>query len=160
MRILRLLPVFLVVAAGLFAQNADYAQKKKTKLAAPSPFEAVIAGQSTQKLVYQDEYVVAFEDRRPQAPVHFLVVPRKRIASLNEATEADALMLGHLLLAAQKIARERGIAETGYRIAINTNEAAGQTVFHLHLHLLGGMDLGPMLPQTFQRPNPEAAKAP
>lgn len=91
------------------------------------------------KLEYENEHVVAFRDINPQAPVHLLVVPREHVASLNEAR--DAAMLGHLSLAAAEIARAEGIAESGYRTVVNTNRAAGQTVFHVHLHLLGGRDL-------------------
>lgn len=144
--------VALAAASSLSAEPADYTARKAQKLAVPSPFEAIIAGATDQPLVYADEFVVAFVPLRRQAPVHFLLVPRRRIATLNDATESDALVLGHLLLAARTLAREHGIAESGYRLALNTNEDAGQSVFHLHLHLLGGMNLGPMLPQTFRDP--------
>jgi histidine triad (HIT) family protein len=91
--------------------------------------------------VYEDEHVVAFRDINPQAPVHILIIPRKSIPTLNHAEEADAELLGHLLLAAAKVARAAGIADSGYRTVINCNAAAGQTVFHLHLHVLGGRPL-------------------
>ena len=90
--------------------------------------------------MYQDDRVVAFKDINPQAPTHVLVVPREHVASLNEA--ADASLIGQLSLAAAEIARREGVAEEGYRTVVNTNRAAGQTVFHLHLHLLGGRALG------------------
>ena len=91
-------------------------------------------------VVLSDEHVVAFRDINPQAPVHVVIVPRDHVASLNEAN--DAAMLGRLSLAAAEIARREGIAESGYRTVVNTNRAAGQTVFHIHLHLLGGRSLG------------------
>lgn len=91
-------------------------------------------------LVYENEHCIAFRDINPQAPIHVLVVPRAHVASLNEAT--DAAMLGELSLAAAAIAKAEGIAEAGYRTVVNTNRGAGQTVFHVHLHLLGGRALG------------------
>jgi len=93
------------------------------------------------KLVYEDDRVFAFEDINPQAPVHILVVPRKHFASLNEATEEDGEVMGYLLLVAAKLARERQLLD-GYRTLINTGRGAGQSVFHLHLHLLGGRGFG------------------
>ena len=89
------------------------------------------------KLVYEDDRAFAFEDINPQAPVHILISPRKHFASLDEATEEDAAVLGHLLLVAAKLARERGLLD-GYRTVFNHGRGAGQTVFHLHLHVLGG----------------------
>jgi histidine triad (HIT) family protein len=91
-------------------------------------------------LVFEDEHCVAFRDINPQAPVHVVIIPREHVSSLNEAH--DAAMIGRLSLAAARIARDQGIAESGYRTVINTNRDAGQTVFHVHLHLLGGRDMG------------------
>jgi histidine triad (HIT) family protein len=85
---------------------------------------------------WEDDQALAFRDIDPKAPTHVLVIPKRHVASLNEAT--DATLLGHLLLAAREIAEGEGIAESGYRTVLNTNADAGQTVFHLHLHLLGG----------------------
>ena len=90
-------------------------------------------------VVLSDDHVIAFRDINPQAPVHVVIVPRDHVASLNDAT--DAAMLGRLSLAAVEIAKREGIAESGYRTVVNTNRAAGQTVFHIHLHLLGGRSL-------------------
>lgn len=87
-------------------------------------------------VVFEDEHVVAFRDINPQAPTHVVIVPRDHVASLNDAS--DAAQLGRLSLAAAKIARSEGIADGGYRTVVNTNRDAGQTVFHIHLHLLGG----------------------
>jgi len=90
------------------------------------------------KVVYEDEQCVAFDDINPQAPTHTLVIPKRHVASLAELNEADAGLLGHLMLTGAKVARQKGIAEGGYRIVVNTGRHGGQTVFHLHLHLLGG----------------------
>ncbi len=101
-------------------------------------FCQIVSGEKPARLVYQDEECVAFRDINPKAPVHILVVPRKHIASLNENLREDETLLGHLLAAAARVAKEERIHGSGYRIVINTNAEAGQTVFHLHLHLLGG----------------------
>jgi len=90
------------------------------------------------KIVYEDDRCVAFDDINPQAPAHTLVIPRKHIASIAELTEADAGLLSHLMLTGNKLAKQKGIAEGGYRFVINTGKFGGQTVFHLHLHVLGG----------------------
>lgn len=102
-------------------------------------FCRIVRKEIPAKLVLENEHCVAFRDIDPKAPVHVLVVPREHVPSLNEAT--DAAMLGHLSLAAKEIAKAEGIAESGYRTVVNTNRGAGQTVFHVHLHLLGGRDL-------------------
>ena len=99
-------------------------------------FCRIVRGEIPAKLVAEDEHSVAFRDITPQAPVHILIVPREHVASLNQAT--DPAMLGRLSLMAADLARKEGISESGYRTVVNTNAAAGQTVFHVHLHLLGG----------------------
>jgi histidine triad (HIT) family protein len=101
-------------------------------------FFKIVAGEIPCELVYEDETCVAFNDISPQAPTHILVIPREHIASLNETKMQHKETLGHLLLIVAKIAREKGFAEDGYRVVVNTNELGGQTVFHLHIHLLGG----------------------
>lgn len=101
-------------------------------------FGKIASGEIAADLVYQDEDVVAFRDISPQAPTHLLVIPRKPIPTLDAAGPEDAALLGKLLLVAAQVARESGIAERGYRTVINCNAQAGQTVFHLHLHVLGG----------------------
>jgi histidine triad (HIT) family protein len=103
-------------------------------------FCKIVAGQIPSTAVYQDERVYAFADINPKAPVHVLIVPREHIASLDEAGKDRRALLGHLLWVAAEIAREKGLAG-GYRIAINNGEDGGQTVDHLHLHLLGGRSL-------------------
>lgn len=102
------------------------------------PFCQIAAGILPAKIFYQDEKVVAFDDLYPKAPQHKLIIPRKHIATLNDLTEADGDLVGHMFLVAKNIASDLGIAENGYRTIINCNAGAGQTVFHLHLHLLGG----------------------
>ena len=105
-------------------------------------FCRIIAREIPASIVYEDDEVVAFNDINPQAPTHVLLVPRKHIATLNDAVAADATLLGNILRRAAAIARERGIEASGYRTVFNTNRDAGQTVFHVHLHLLGGRSLG------------------
>lgn len=92
-------------------------------------------------IVYEDEKVVAFRDLEPQAPVHILIVPKKHIGTVLDLTDEDNDLVGHIYQVAGKIAEEEGIAEDGFRIVNNCNEAGGQTVFHLHFHLLGGRNL-------------------
>jgi histidine triad (HIT) family protein len=89
-------------------------------------------------IVYEDDHVIAFNDINPQAPTHVLIVPKRHVASLNELTERDDAIVGEMVRRAAAIAAERGIAAGGYRTVFNTNRDAGQTVFHIHLHLLGG----------------------
>ena len=101
-------------------------------------FCRIIAGEIPSSPVYQDDHCFAFNDISPQAPTHVLIVPRAHFASLDEAQAEHRDMLGHLLLTAAEIAREKGFSEDGYRVVINTNGDGGQTVFHLHVHLLGG----------------------
>ncbi len=101
-------------------------------------FCRIIEKEIPSKIVHEDEHAIAFEDLNPQAPVHLLIVPRKHIAGLNDAGKDDAALLGHLQLVAAQLAQARGIAESGYRTVLNTGRGAGQSVFHLHLHLLGG----------------------
>jgi histidine triad (HIT) family protein len=93
------------------------------------------------RVVYEDDEVLAFEDVHPQAPVHALVIPKRHIASLNQLEPGDAELAGRLLLVARQIAEEKNIHLSGYRTVLNTNAEAGQTVFHLHLHVLGGRKL-------------------
>ena len=101
-------------------------------------FCKIIAGEIPSKKVYEDDVCVAFNDISPQAPTHVLVIPREHFASLDEAESKHKEVLGHLLLSAAEIARQSGFAKNGYRVVINTNDDGGQTVFHLHVHLLGG----------------------
>ena len=108
----------------------------------PSLFTRVMKGEIPGTLVYEDNQCAAFLDIEPEAPKHFLVVPRKEIKSLNEATIEDEALLGHLMLVAAQVAREQGFSAKGYRIAINIGAHGGQSVDHLHVHVLGGRQMG------------------
>ena len=101
-------------------------------------FCKMVSGEIQPDLVYQDQHVIAFRDINPQAPTHVLVVPREHIATLNDLTPDHAALIGRMYLAARAVAHQDGIAERGYRTLINCNPEAGQTVYHLHLHVLGG----------------------
>ena len=104
-------------------------------------FCKIVAGAIPAEKVYEDDGTVAFRDINPQAPVHVLVIPRVHIASLDDAGEADEAKLGQLMLAAARVARQEGLSEGGYRTVVNTGAGAGQSVFHIHLHVLGGRAL-------------------
>jgi histidine triad (HIT) family protein len=97
-----------------------------------------VSGEIQPDVVYQDEDVLAFRDINPQAPTHVLVIPKRHISTLNDLQPEDGALMGKLYLAAAKVAEQEGIAESGYRTLVNCNAEAGQTVFHIHLHLLGG----------------------
>ena len=133
-----------------FCQSPEYLEKKQKALAEPSPFEKIANEEEPRELEYEDDEIMVFKGLRSQAPVHFLIVPKRRIPTANDLQEQDDLMIGKMVLVAQKIAQRHGIAESGYRLVFNTNEDAGQSVFHLHLHLLGGMKLGAMVDQTWR----------
>lgn len=105
-------------------------------------FCKMVSGEIQPDTVYEDDQVLAFRDIHPQAPTHVLVVPKRHIATLNDLTEGDAELVGRLFLAARRIAAQEGIAERGYRTLINCNAEAGQSVFHVHLHVLGGRPMG------------------
>ncbi len=98
-------------------------------------------GEIPAEIVFENDLVLAFRDVNPQAPTHILIVPRKHIATTNDLKPEDAELMGHLFLAAQEIAGHEGIAEDGYRLVVNCNSKAGQTVFHIHMHLLGGRSM-------------------
>jgi histidine triad (HIT) family protein len=108
-------------------------------------FAKIVQGELPADIVYQDELVTAFRDINPQAPTHVLVVPNKVIRTVNDLTVADEQIAGRMLLVAKQIAEQEGIAEDGYRLIINCNRDGGQEVYHLHLHVIGGRRLGPML---------------
>jgi histidine triad (HIT) family protein len=101
-------------------------------------FCKIAAKKVPSKIVFEDERVVAFEDVNPQAPVHVLVIPRKHIATTLQMAEEDRELIGRMLETANEIARQKNIAGRGFRLVMNTNPEAGQTVYHIHLHLLGG----------------------
>jgi histidine triad (HIT) family protein len=93
------------------------------------------------EVVYEDENAIAFRDIRPMAPTHVLVIPRKHVAAMHDLTEADVPLIGQLMLSASRVARQLGLEEGGYRLVINDGDAAGQTVHHVHVHVLGGRNL-------------------
>jgi histidine triad (HIT) family protein len=106
-----------------------------------SLFTKIIEGEIKGTVLYKDDVCAAILDIKPEAPKHILIIPRKEIASTDAAKPEDKAILGHCLLVAAEIARQQGISETGYRLVINTGNHAGQTVSHLHIHLLGGRQL-------------------
>lgn len=108
-------------------------------------FSKIIRGEIPANIVFQDDTVTAFRDISPQAPTHILIIPNKLIPTVNDVTVEDEQVLGHLVVVAAKIAQQEGIAEEGYRLVINCNKHGGQEVFHIHMHLLGGKPLGPLL---------------
>lgn len=105
-------------------------------------FCRIVEGSIPAKLVYQDEHALAFDDINPQAPVHALVIPKRHVPSVQDLGEADRVLLGHLLLTCSRIAKEKGLSETGFRVVANTGRDGGQTVFHLHFHVMGGRHMG------------------
>lgn len=104
-------------------------------------FCKIINGDIPADKVYEDEHVFAFRDINPVAPLHVLIIPKQHIAMINDLEDADAITMGRLFVAAKKISKELGVAEEGYRTVMNCGEAAGQTVFHVHMHLLAGRAL-------------------
>lgn len=104
-------------------------------------FCQIASDSSAAKVFYQDDMVIAFQDIHPIAPVHTLIIPRKHIESVNELNETDEQLIGHMVIVARQLAKEQNIHNSGYRLVINTGPQAGQSVFHVHLHLLGGRHL-------------------
>ncbi len=109
-------------------------------------FCQIVAGKAPGEIVYQDEQVTAFRDQRSAAPVHLLIVPNRHITSLNRIREEDEALLGHLFIVARRLAEQNHISQDGYRFIVNTGPNAGQTVFHLHAHLMGGRPLPGLAP--------------
>ena len=105
-------------------------------------FCKILAGEIPADIVLETDTAIAFRDVNPKAPTHVLIIPRKHIATINDIEGADEGLVGSLYSAAKSIAAQEGLSDEGYRVVMNCNEAAGQTVFHLHLHLLGGRQLG------------------
>lgn len=111
----------------------------------PTLFERIVSREIPADILYQDELVTAFRDIEPQAPTHVLIVPNKAIPTVDDVTAEDEPALGRLFTVAAKLAREAGIEQGGYRLIVNCRDDGGQVVYHLHMHLLGGRPLGPML---------------
>lgn len=108
-------------------------------------FTKIIKKEIPSDIVYQDDQVTAFRDIYPQAPVHILIVPNKEIPTVNDLTPDDEPLIGHMFTVAKRVAAQEGVAESGFRLLLNCNRDANQEVFHLHMHLFGGRQLGPML---------------
>jgi len=115
-------------------------------------FDKIIDKSIPAEIIYEDDLALAFNDINPQAPTHFLVIPKKQIATINDIEEADKALIGHLYWIAAQIAADKGFAEEGYRAVMNCNEFGGQTVYHIHLHVLAGKPLG--WPPYTDRPKP------
>ena len=111
----------------------------------PTLFEKIIAGDLPATVLYRDSRVIAFLDISPAAPVHILIVPNKPIPTADDIADEDESLIGHMVIVARDLARQQGIAKSGYRLIINCNADGGQEVYHLHVHLLGGRALGPMV---------------
>ncbi|MBT3738266.1 MAG: histidine triad nucleotide-binding protein [Candidatus Marinimicrobia bacterium] len=104
-------------------------------------FCKIINGDIAAKKVYENEHIIAFNDIDPKAPVHILVIPKKHIRSINELNSSDINLAGEIILAAKKIAKDQGIDSKGFRVVFNTNDDGGQTVYHIHMHIMGGRQM-------------------
>jgi histidine triad (HIT) family protein len=113
--------------------------------AMPTIFEKIISGEIPGNIVYSDDRVIALTDIRPAAPVHLLIVPKKVIPTADDVADDEAELIGHMFIVARNLARQQGIAQEGYRLIINCRAHGGQEVYHLHMHLIGGRALGPMV---------------
>ncbi len=111
----------------------------------PTIFSKIVNGEVEADIVYQDDLVTAFRDINPAASTHILIVPNKEIPTVNDLTEEDEQAAGRMFIVAKKLAHEEGVAEDGYRLIVNCNDHGGQEVYHLHMHLIGGRPLGPMI---------------
>lgn len=105
-------------------------------------FAKIIAGEAPADIVYRDDLVTCFRDISPKAPTHILIVPNREIPTVNDLQDADAGLVGHMVLVAKRLAAQEGVAERGYRLVVNCNPEGGQIVYHLHMHLIGGRPLG------------------
>lgn len=105
-------------------------------------FDKIINGEVPADIVYEDDISIAFKDVNPQAPVHILIIPKKQIATINDITEDDRELVGHLYVVANRLAVQHGFAKDGYRTVMNCNDDGGQSVYHIHLHLLAGTTMG------------------
>ncbi|MFS1539379.1 MAG: purine nucleoside phosphoramidase [Candidatus Phlomobacter fragariae] len=116
-------------------------------MATETIFSKIIRREIPADIIYQDDLVTAFRDIEPQAPVHILIIPNILIATINDVKAEHEQTLGHMITVAAKIAKQEGIANNGYRLIMNCNQHSGQEVFHIHVHLVGGHSLGPLLAQ-------------
>ncbi|WP_440995733.1 histidine triad nucleotide-binding protein [Arhodomonas sp. SL1] len=108
-------------------------------------FKKIVDGEMDADIVFQDDRVTAFRDIAPKAPTHILIVPNKVVETVDDIADEDEALVGHMVLVARDLARQEGIAESGYRLLLNCREHGGQEVYHLHLHLMGGRPMGPMV---------------
>jgi len=108
-------------------------------------FCKIVKGELPAKVVYEDDLIMAFHDINPQRKVHVLVIPKKHIASMNDLTEEDKELMGHLMVKIPEIAKKLGVDKDGYRLIVNTGKHGGQEIYHIHFHLLGGEPVGPMV---------------
>lgn len=120
-------------------------ESEEAKVAEETIFSKIINKEIPSDMLYQDDLVTAFRDINPRAPSHILIIPNKLIPTMNDIEEDDELMMGRLFTVAKKLAKQEGIAEKGYRLIVNCNAHGGQEVYHIHMHLVGGEPLGPML---------------
>ncbi len=104
-------------------------------------FCKIINGEIIAKKVYENEHIIAFNDIDPKAPIHILVIPKKHIRSINELNSSDINLAGEIILAAKKIAKDQGVDSKGFRVVFNTNDDGGQTVYHIHMHIMGGRQM-------------------
>ncbi|HCR04282.1 MAG TPA: histidine triad nucleotide-binding protein [Gemmatimonadetes bacterium] len=122
---------------------SGYSSRKEPRLSDPNClFCRIVRGEIPATIVYQDDQLVAFRDINPQAPTHILIIPHEHVATLNELVPSQGKLMGHMHLLAQALARAEGIAESGWRVVINCGADAGQSVFHVHMHVLGGRSFG------------------
>ncbi len=155
MRIIILLLAAIACQCQLAAaqkRGADgYRKMKAEQLAGPSPYQNIIDGKdSSVVIIYENKDVIAFTPSKAEAPIHYIIAAKKRISSVNELTDKDLALAGKLLLAGRDIAKQLGLDESGYRLVINTNRQAGQSVFHLHMDLLAGAFLGKMCDEVLE----------
>jgi histidine triad (HIT) family protein len=123
-------------ASDLGSQGSEHL--KVRALMAECIFCQIVGGTIPTTKLYEDDHVIAFDDINPQARVHILVIPKRHVVSLDDTQDSDSVLLGQLMVVCAKMARDRAIVESGYRVVANTGRGAGQSVFHLHLHVLGG----------------------
>jgi len=137
--------MILLYSTLLQGQSIEYQNNKMEKIKNGSVFTKIIKKELPATIVYEDDDVISFVPLKQQARVHLLIVPKKEIYTINDIADTDTMLLGKMMQVAKILAKENGIDETGYRLSINVNEDAGQSVFHIHMHLLGGNKLGPMV---------------
>lgn len=142
----------MIFTTSALAQSAEYTAIKEKALAQKSVFEKLVDHELPATILYEDNEIMAFIQIRKQAPVHILIIPKKRLVSVNEIKDDEALLIGKMFIVARDLAKEYKIDKTGSRLVLNTNEDAGQSIFHLHMHLIGGKKTGPMTTHDYTDP--------